>query len=104
MQSIFFLSFAVRASVTDNRLSQEYTAATEASITLACCRLSTNLILAKSEKFKVLFIFIWLRRAMLYSAICHEMKPLFGSLATSKPPRDKFLNCCWLAPFFAAKK
>ena len=59
MQSIFFLSFAVRASVTDNCLSQEYTAAAEASIILACCRLSTNPILAKSEKFEVLFIFIW---------------------------------------------
>ena len=103
MQSIF-LSFVVCASVTDNCLSKKYTVAAEASIILACCWLSTNLILGKSEKFKVLFIFIWLRRAMLYSAICHEMRPLLGSLATSKSPRDKFLNSYWFAPFFAAKK
>ena len=100
----FFLSFVRRASVTDNCLSQEYTVAAESSIILACCWLSASLILAKSEKFKVLFIFIWLRRAMLYSAICHEMRPLLGSLATSKSPRDKFLNCYWFAQSFAAKK
>ena len=66
MQNIF-LSFVIRASVTDNCLNQEYTVAAESSIILACCWLSTNLILAKSEKFKVLFIFIWLRRAGLSS-------------------------------------
>ena len=37
-------------------------------------------------------------------AICYEMRPLLGSLATSKPPRDEFLNSYWLAPFFTAKK
>ena len=51
----YLFEFVVRASVTDNCLSQEYTVAAESSIILACCWLSTNLILAnyyqKSSKF-----------------------------------------------------
>ena len=53
----------------DNYLCQGYNVAAESSIILACWWLLTDPILARSEKFKVPFIFFWLRRAKLNSAI-----------------------------------
>ena len=42
----------------DNCLSQGYNVAAELSIILACCWLWTDHMLARSEKFKLPFIFI----------------------------------------------
>ena len=53
----------------NNCLCQGYNVGAESSIILACSWLSTDPILARSEKFKVPFIFFWLRRAKLISVI-----------------------------------
>ena len=41
---------------------------------------------------------------MFYSAICHEMRPLLGSLATSKSSHEKLVNSDLLAFFFRGEK